>query len=133
MARTHFESKHLNLHQDLVTKSRKFGLRQLEKGFDPVIQVVCAGHCNQTHRVRISKLGKGQVFICNDRATRDRCHGSLPRAVGGFTRVITIQQAGKMAGVTYEDLGGWSAFKGAVADTLDGFLKGLTSLGIKKD
>lgn len=132
MAHTHFESKHPSLHQSLVTKHRKFGLRQLEQGHDPIIQLVCSGHCNKTHRVRVSKIGKGQLFVCNDRDTRATCQGSLPRAVGGMTRVISTQQAGKFAGVTYEDKGAWAAFKGTVADTLDGFIAGLTSLGFKK-
>lgn len=130
---TNFESKHLSLHQALITKHRKFGLRQLEQGHDPIIQLVCSGHCNKTHRVRASKIGKGQVFVCNDRDTRATCQGSLPRAVAGRTRVISIQQAGKFAGVTYEDKGAWEAFKGTCRDTADGFIKALTSLGFKKD
>ncbi|MGL5286145.1 MAG: hypothetical protein ACRC8D_08400 [Aeromonas sp.] len=124
----------LQLHQKIVTKHRKFGIRERERGnADPIIPVVCSGGCNQVHRVRASKMRTGNVFVCNDRATRDQCQRSLPRAVAGKVRVIHPQSAGKMAGVTWEDKGRLAAFKAACADVGDSFILSLTRLGMKKD
>lgn len=135
MAHVHFEKRpDLKLHQKLVTKHRKYGSRERKLGnADPVVNIVCSGTCNQVHRVRTSKLGKGNVFVCNDKATRDTCHRSLPRAVHGKVRVITIQQAGKFAGVTWEDQGRKAAIKAAIGDVADGILTSLTRLGFSKD
>ncbi|MGL4755642.1 MAG: hypothetical protein ACRCXB_25055 [Aeromonadaceae bacterium] len=133
MAHVNFENTHLAAHQTIVTKHRKFGLNEASQGRDPIIKLMCSGGCNQFHRVRASKIGQGNIFVCNDKATRGECQRSLPRAVQGKVRVIRLQQAGKLAGVTYEDKGRWAAIKAATADIADGFIQSLTSLGLRKD
>lgn len=134
MKHTHFE-KHptLNLHQDIIARHRLYGKNERSKGRDPVIRVVCAGGCNQVHRVRASRIKKGQFFVCNDNATRDKCQGSIPRAQAGRVRVLTPQQAGKFAGVTFEDKGRRAALKASLADMADGAVSLLTRLGFRKD
>lgn len=130
----HFEKRpDLNKHRSIISAHRRFGRNERSKGRDPVIQVVCAGGCNTVHRVRASKIRKGVIFVCNAKATRDKCHRSIPRAAAGKVRVMIPQQAAGFHGVVYEDKGMAAAFRASVADVADGFITLLTRLGFRKD
>lgn len=133
MSHVHFVSKHLALHQSIITKHRKFGKNEASQGRNPVVQVVCCGTCNKVERMKVGNLKTGNVFVCNDKNSREACRRSLPRVIHGKVRVIHPQQAGRFSGVTYEDQGRVAAFKAACADVADGFIQSLTSLGLRKD
>lgn len=120
----------LQMHQAIITKHRKTGINAAKASREiPVVTLVCAGGCNKLHRVRATKLRTGNVFICNDKDSREGCKANMPRVVDGKVRVIRVQQAGKLSGVTWEDQGKFAALKAHAANLFDN----LTRLGMKKD
>lgn len=106
-----------------ITKHRKFGKRQAIKGLSPVVEFECAGGCGKTVRVRASKMGPGNLFICGDRHTRDACLSTFPRAIEGRVRVEHHQSAGHMTGLTWEDKGRRAALKATIKDAGTGLAR----------
>lgn len=65
---------------------------------NPLITLTCAGGCGYTHRVRLSRIKVGEVFICDKKETRSQCRARLPKKGIEFHH----QQAGPMCGVTWK-------------------------------
>lgn len=122
MAHAHFPKANLLLSQKEITNHRKYLKRYPEQVADNVVQIKCAGGCGKTVRVKLKNLGPGNILVCNDRDTRDQCHHNIPHAVHGLTAVVHLQSAGHFAGVQYQNLGRWSAFKAACKDVWAGFI-----------
>ncbi|MGL5482061.1 MAG: hypothetical protein ACRDC7_09220 [Aeromonas veronii] len=86
----------------IKAKAQITRLRESKAYFDsihknPLITLTCAGGCGYTHRVRLSRIRVGEVFICDRQTTRSQCRANMPRRGVQFHH----QQAGAMAGVTW--------------------------------
>lgn len=68
---------------------------------NPLVTLTCAGGCGYTHRVRLSRIKVGEVFICDKKETRSQCRARLPVYRNGRGVEFHHQQAGAMCGVTW--------------------------------
>ncbi|APU01151.1 hypothetical protein [Aeromonas phage 32] len=124
MPRVHFPQSFHRTCQKVVDYNRK----QLRRNHgnpavaNHVVEMPCAGGCGKTVRVKLKNMGPGNIFVCNDRDTRDQCHHEIPHAVHGLTAIVHLQSAGHFAGVQYVDLGRWSAFKASCKDVWAGII-----------
>lgn len=96
----------MNLSNILKAKRQIKSLRKSKPYFDsirrnPLINVTCAGGCGYSHRVRLSNLKRGTVFICDKKETRGQCREVVLKALDGRGVQFHHQQAGSMCGVTW--------------------------------
>lgn len=122
MAHVHFPQSFHRTCQKAVTNHRKYLRRHYGNPAvaHHVVEMPCAGGCGKTVRVKLKNMGPGNLFVCNDRDTRDQCHHEIPSAVHGLTAVKFPQSAGHFMGIQYQDLGRWAAFKATCKDAWAG-------------